>query len=375
MKLFDVYPLFDTHLEKGKGCYVYDTNGQKYLDFYGGHAVISIGHAHEHYIKRITDQLHKLSFYSNSVQLDIQQEFASKLGQLSGCDDYHLFLINSGAEAIENALKVASFHNGRKKIIAFKGAFHGRTSAAVAVTDNPKIKAPINDDSNVIFLALNDVHALTNAFNEHEICAVVVESIQGINGIYEANASFLQQIQALCHQHNALFIADEIQCGYGRSGKFFAFQYANVQPDVITMAKGMGNGFPIGGILIHPKYAAKYGMLGTTFGGSPLACAAGLAVLEVMENEKLMDNTTTVGNYLLEQCMSLSNIKEVRGKGLMIGLEFDFPIKDLRNQLLQEYHIFVGNSNNVHTLRLLPSLTIGKTEVDIFMATLKKCIK
>jgi len=354
---------------------VYDTNGQKYLDFYGGHAVISIGHAHEHYIKRITDQLHKLSFYSNSVQLDIQQEFASKLGQLSGCDDYHLFLINSGAEAIENALKVASFHNGRKKIIAFKGAFHGRTSAAVAVTDNPKIKAPINDDSNVIFLALNDVHALTNAFNEHEICAVVVESIQGINGIYEANASFLQQIQALCHQHNALFIADEIQCGYGRSGKFFAFQYANVQPDVITMAKGMGNGFPIGGILIHPKYAAKYGMLGTTFGGSPLACAAGLAVLEVMENEKLMDNTTTVGNYLLEQCMSLSNIKEVRGKGLMIGLEFDFPIKDLRNQLLQEYHIFVGNSNNVHTLRLLPSLTIGKTEVDIFMATLKKCIK
>jgi acetylornithine/N-succinyldiaminopimelate aminotransferase len=375
MKLFDVYPLFDTHLEKGKGCYVYDTNGQKYLDFYGGHAVISIGHAHEHYIKRITDQLHKLSFYSNSVQLDIQQEFASKLGQLSGCDDYHLFLINSGAEAIENALKVASFHNGRKKIIAFKGAFHGRTSAAVAVTDNPKIKAPINDDSNVIFLALNDVHALTNAFNEHEICAVVVESIQGINGIYEANASFLQQIQALCHQHNALFIADEIQCGYGRSGKFFAFQYANVQPDVITMAKGMGNGFPIGGILIHPKYAAKYGMLGTTFGGSPLACAAGLAVLEVMENEKLMDNTTTVGNYLLEQCMSLSNIKEVRGKGLMIGLEFDFPIKDLRNQLLQEHHIFVGNSNNVHTLRLLPSLTIGKTEVDIFMATLKKCIK
>ena len=375
MKLFDVYPLFDTHLEKGKGCYVYDTNGQKYLDFYGGHAVISIGHAHEHYIKRITDQLHKLSFYSNSVQLDIQQEFASKLGQLSGCDDYHLFLINSGAEAIENALKVASFHNGRKKIIAFKGAFHGRTSAAVAVTDNPKIKAPINDDSNVIFLALNDVHALTNAFNEHEICAVVVESIQGINGIYEANASFLQQIQALCHQHNALFIADEIQCGYGRSGKFFAFQYANVQPDVITMAKGMGNGFPIGGILIHPKYAAKYGMLGTTFGGSPLACAAGLAVLEVIENEKLMDNTTTVGNYLLEQCMSLSNIKEVRGKGLMIGLEFDFPIKDLRNQLLQEYHIFVGNSNNVHTLRLLPSLTIGKTEVDIFMATLKKCIK
>ena len=375
MKLFDVYPLFDTHLEKGKECYVYDTNGQKYLDFYGGHAVISIGHAHEHYIKRITDQLHKLSFYSNSVQLDIQQEFASKLGQLSGCDDYHLFLINSGAEAIENALKVASFHNGRKKIIAFKGAFHGRTSAAVAVTDNPKIKAPINDDSNVIFLALNDVHALTNAFNEHEICAVVVESIQGINGIYEANASFLQQIQALCHQHNALFIADEIQCGYGRSGKFFAFQYANVQPDVITMAKGMGNGFPIGGILIHPKYAAKYGMLGTTFGGSPLACAAGLAVLEVMENEKLMDNTTTVGNYLLEQCMSLSNIKEVRGKGLMIGLEFDFPIKDLRNQLLQEYHIFVGNSNNVHTLRLLPSLTIGKTEVDIFMATLKKCIK
>ncbi|HUM52750.1 MAG TPA: aminotransferase class III-fold pyridoxal phosphate-dependent enzyme [Chitinophagales bacterium] len=374
MKLFDVYPLFNINLTKGKGCYVYDDKNVKYLDFYGGHAVISIGHTHEYYVKKITEQLHQLSFYSNSVQIEIQQQLANKLGQLSGYDDYNLFLCNSGAEAIENALKVASFHNNRKKVIAFKGAFHGRTSGAVAVTDNPKIKPPINDDSHVIFLNFNDEESLQNAFLQNEICAVIIEPIQGVNGIYEPSVSFFQLIQKLCNENNALFIADEIQCGYGRSGKFFAHLFANVQPDVITMAKGMGNGFPIAGILIHPKVAAKYGMLGTTFGGAPLACAAGIAVLEVIENENLIENAIEVGNYLIEQCMLLQNVKEVRGKGLMIGIEFDFPIKELRDKLIYEHQIFVGNSNQPNTLRLLPSLTITKTEVDILIDAISKIL-
>jgi acetylornithine/N-succinyldiaminopimelate aminotransferase len=346
MKLFDVYPLFNINLQRGEGCYVYDDKDTKYLDFYGGHAVISIGHAHPHYIKKLENQLHQLSFYSNSVQIEIQQELANKLGQLSGYDDYNLFLCNSGAEAVENALKVASFHNNRKKVIAFKGAFHGRTSGAVAITDNAKIKPPVNDDSHVIFLDFNDTENLQKAFSENEICAVIIEPIQGVNGIYEPEISFLQLIQQLCNDHNALFIADEIQCGYGRSGKFFAHQFADVQPDVITMAKGMGNGFPIAGILIHPKIAAKYGMLGTTFGGAPLACAAGLAVLEVIENENLINNAIETGNYLMEQCKQLPQVIEIRGKGLMIGIEFDFPIKELREKLVYEHHIFVGNSNN-----------------------------
>ncbi len=375
MNLFDVYPLFNIELKNGKGCYVYDQNDTKYLDFYGGHAVISIGHAHPHYIQRITSQLDQLSFYSNSVQLAIQQQLAEKLGTVSGYTDYNLFLINSGAEAIENALKVASFYNNRKKIIAFKGAFHGRTSAAVAITDNPKIKAPINSDEHVIFVPLNDEAALANAFQENEICAVVVESIQGLNGIYEPTVSFFQLIEKLCKEYNAVFIADEIQSGYGRSGKFFAHQYAKVQPDIITMAKGMGNGFPIGGILTHPKFIAKHGMLGTTFGGSPLACAAGLAVLEVIENENLIENAQQIGEYIIAQCQQIPEIKSIRGKGLMIGLEFDFPIKDLRNKLLFEHRVFVGNSNNANTLRLLPSMTIGKTEVDIFIQALKSCLK
>ena len=280
-------------------------------------------------------------------------------------------MCNSGAEAVENALKVASFHNNRKKVIAFKGGFHGRTSGAVAVTDNAKIKPHINDDSHVIFLDFNDIENLEKAFTENEICAVIIEPIQGVNGIYEPNIEFLQTIQKLCNDNNALFIADEIQCGYGRSGKFFAHQFANVQPDVITMAKGMGNGFPIAGILISPKITAKYGMLGTTFGGAPLACAAGLAVLEVIENENLIENTIEVGNYLLEQCKQLPQVKEIRGKGLMIGIEFNFPIKELREKLVYEHHIFVGNSNNANTLRLLPSLTITKNEVDILINALK----
>ena len=375
MKLFDVYPLFNINLQRGEGCYVYDDKDTKYLDFYGGHAVISIGHAHPHYVKKLENQLHQLSFYSNSVQLEIQQALASKLGQLSGYDDYNLFLCNSGAEAVENALKVASFHNNRKKIIAFKGAFHGRTSGAVAITDNAKIKPPVNDDSHVIFLDFNDTENLQKAFSENEICAVIIEPIQGVNGIYEPEISFLQLIQQLCNNHNALFIADEIQCGYGRSGKFFAHQFADVQPDVITMAKGMGNGFPIAGILIHPKIAAKYGMLGTTFGGAPLACAAGLAVLEVIENENLINNAIETGNYLMEECKQLPQVKEIRGKGLMIGIEFNFPIKELREKLVYEHHIFVGNSNNANTLRLLPSLTVTKVEVDLVMNAINKSLE
>ena len=375
MKLFDVYPLFSVQLVKGKGCYVYDDKDTEYLDFYGGHAVISIGHAHEHYVKKLQEQLQQFSFYSNSVHLEIQQQLADKLGQLSDYNDYQLFLVNSGAEAVENALKVASFHNNRKKVIAFKGAFHGRTAGAVAITDNPKIKPPINPDDHVIFLDFDDEISLQKAFAENEICAVIIEPIQGVNGIYEPSTRFLQLIQKLCNEHNALFIADEIQCGYGRSGKFFSHQHANVQPDIITMAKGMGNGFPIAGILIHPKIAAKYGMLGTTFGGSPLACAAGLAVLEVIENENLIENTIEVGNYLVEQLKQLPKVKDIRGKGLMIGIEFYFPIKELRDKLVYEHHIFVGNSNNANTLRLLPSLTITKKEVNILMNALKICLQ
>lgn len=371
MKLFDVYPLIDVNLVKGESCFVYDDKNTQYLDFYGGHAVISVGHAHPHYIKRVEQQLHQLSFYSNSVHLEIQQQLADKLGQLSGYNDYQLFLVNSGAEANENALKVASFHNNRKKVIAFKGAFHGRTAGAVAVTDNPKIKPPINDDSHVIFLDFNDESALKAAFENNEICAVIIEPIQGVNGIYEPSSAFLKLIQELCTQNDALFIADEVQCGYGRSGKFFAHQFAEVQPDIITMAKGMGNGFPIGGILIHPKYAAKYGMLGTTFGGAPLACAAALAVLEIIENEQLIENAITVGNYLIAQCNALPKVKEVRGKGLMIGVEFEFTINELRNKLIHEHKIFTGNSNQPNTLRLLPAMNISKEAADVFINAVK----
>lgn len=374
MTLFDVYPLFNVSLTKGKGCFVWDDKGTRYLDFYGGHAVISIGHTNEHYVQRITAQLEQLAFYSNSVRIPIQDEYATLLGRVSGYDDYHLFLCNSGAEAVENALKVASFVNGRKKIIAFKGAFHGRTSGAVAITDNPAIKPPVNDDAHVLFLNFNDSAALEKAFAEHDICAVIIEPIQGVNGIYEPTPAFLKDIQRLCQAHGAFFIADEIQCGFGRSGQFFAHQLAGVQPDLITMAKGMGNGFPIAGVLIHPKIAAKYGMLGTTFGGAPLACAAGLAVLEEIEKHQLIPQAATLGNYLMDECRQLPEVKEVRGKGLMIGVEFNFPIKALREKLVYEHHIFVGNSSNPNTLRLLPSLTITKEEIDLFLEAIKKCL-
>jgi acetylornithine/N-succinyldiaminopimelate aminotransferase len=374
MTLFDVYPLFNVGLTKGKGCFVWDDKGTRYLDFYGGHAVISIGHTNEHYVQRITAQLEQLAFYSNSVRIPIQDEYATLLGRVSGYDDYHLFLCNSGAEAVENALKVASFVNGRKMIIAFKGAFHGRTSGAVAITDNPAIKPPVNDDAHVLFLNFNDSAALEKAFAEHDICAVIIEPIQGVNGIYEPTPEFLKDIQRLCQAHGAFFIADEIQCGFGRSGQFFAHQLSGVQPDLITMAKGMGNGFPIAGVLIHPEVAAKYGMLGTTFGGAPLACAAGLAVLEEIEKHQLIPQAATLGNYLMDECRQLPEVKEVRGKGLMIGVEFNFPIKALREKLVYEHHIFVGNSSNPNTLRLLPSLTITKEEIDLFLEAIKKCL-
>jgi len=374
MDLFKVYPLLDVALEKGKGAFVFDTKGQRYLDFYGGHAVISIGHAHPHYLKLLSEQLEKLVFYSNSVHLEIQQTLAEKLGRLADYPSYNLFLVNSGAEANENALKLASFYNNRKKVIAFKGAFHGRTAAAVAVTDNPKIKPAINPDDHVIFLPFNNKEALKNTFKEQgdEICAVIIEAIQGVNGIYEADNSFLQKIQELCQQYNAIFIADEVQCGYARTGKFFAHQFANVQPDIITTAKGMGNGFPVAGVLINEKIQAVYGMLGTTFGGSPLACAAALAVLDVIESENLIEHSKAMGQYLLDNLKDIKGLKQIRGKGLILGLEFDYLIKDLRNNLLFKHQIFTGNSNNANTLRVLPSLAIQTSEIDLFLDALNK---
>jgi acetylornithine/N-succinyldiaminopimelate aminotransferase len=362
MKLFDVYPLFDLTLVKGQGAYVWDDKGKKYLDFYGGHAVISIGHSNEHWQKRIRRQLKKLPYYSNSVHLPIQEKLAKMLGKLSGYEDYGLFLCNSGAEANENALKIASFHNGRKTVIAFKGAFHGRSAGAVAVTDNKKIKPAVNPDDHVIFLPFDDAEALQAAFNENEVAAVILELVQGVNGIYEPSAEFVQLISTLCAKHNALFIADEIQSGFGRTGKFFAHQWAAVQPDLITMAKGMGNGFPVAGVLIAPKIQAWHGMLGTTFGGAPMACAASLAVLEVMEDESLTKNALEIGEYLSTALAQIPGVKEVRGKGLMIGVEMEFPIKDMRNALLFKHHILTGNSSNANTIRLLPPLNISKQQ-------------
>lgn len=370
MKLFDVYPLNDVTIVKAEGSYVWDDKGTKYLDLYGGHAVISIGHTHPHWVKRIEDQLHKISFYSNSVKIPLQQELADKLGKLSGKEDYQLFLCNSGAEANENALKLASFYNGRKKIIAFKKAFHGRTSLAVAATDNPSIVAPVNETENVLFLPFNDEFSLTAAFHNHEIAAVIIEGIQGVGGINIATDSFLQTIRSLCDAHNAVYIADAVQCGYGRSGQFYSHDFAGVNADIYTMAKGMGNGFPIGAISIAPKFAAKHFMLGTTFGGNHLACAAALAVLEVMEKDNLVENARLVGNYLVEELKKLPNIAEVRGRGLMIGIELPEEMKHVKKNLLQVHKIFTGEAKP-NVIRLLPALNIKKTEADIFLDAIK----
>ena len=374
MNLFDVYPLIDIVPERGEGCYMYDKEGNRYLDLYGGHAVISIGHSHPLYLRRITEQLSNIGFYSNYVVIPQQQHLADMLGRVSGCDDYSLFLCNSGAEANENAIKLASFRNGRKKILSFGKAFHGRTHGAAAVTDNPTICAPVNSRDHVVYVPLNDMDAVTAALAKGDVAAVIVEGIQGLAGIHCPDVDFLKALRAACDRYDTELILDEVQSGYGRTGKFFAFQYADIRPDIITTAKGMGNGFPVAGVLIHPKYEAKHGMLGTTFGGGYLACAASIAVLEVMEQEALVENTLTTGNYLIEQLKKLPQIKEVRGRGLMIGMEFAEPIAPLRNKLIREHRIFTGASSDKNVLRLLPPLSLTLEQADVFLGCLKNCL-
>ncbi len=371
MKLFDVYPLFDVNIVRGKGCHVWDEKGQEYLDLYGGHAVISIGHSHPHYVEAISRQAATLGFYSNSVINRLQQEVADRLGAISGYDDYQLFLINSGAEANENALKLASFYNGRTRVISFAKAFHGRTSLAVEVTDNPKIIAPVNENGHVTYLPLNDVEALKNELEKGDVCAVIIEGIQGVGGIRMPSTEFMKAIREECDKHDTVFVADEIQSGYGRSGKFFAHQYHDVRPDIITVAKGIGNGFPMGGVLISPKFKPVYGQLGTTFGGNHLACAAAIAVLDVMKEENLVSNAAKVGGYLMEELKRFKNIKEVRGQGLMIGMEFEEPVKELRTRLLFERKVFTGVSGT-NVIRLLPPLCLSIEEADDFLDRLHK---
>lgn len=371
--LFNVYPLNDITIVRAKDCYVWDDAGVQYLDLYGGHAVISIGHTNPHWVKRIEDQLNKIAFYSNSVKIPIQQELADKLVKVSGKTDYQLFLCNSGAEANENALKLASFHTGRKKIVAFKKAFHGRTSLAVATTDNPAIVAPVNETENVDFLPFNDEAALKSYFQTHgqEVCAVIIEGIQGVGGIKVATESFLQLIRRLCDQNGAVFIADSVQCGYGRSGKFFSHDHAGVNADIYSMAKGMGNGFPIGGILIAPHIKPKFGMLGTTFGGNQLACAAALAVLEVMEQDGLIEKAVQRGQYLMNRLKTIDGVQNVRGRGLMVGFDVPESLKDLRKNLLYKHFIFTGEAKP-NVIRLLPSLTITRKQIDEFLDVLQE---
>src|ERR1700761_5580483 len=368
MKLFDVYPINPINIVKGRGSLVYDDKGTEYLDLYGGHAVISVGHTHPHYVKRIEDQLHQIGFYSNSIEIPLQVQLAEKLGKVSGKESYQLFLCNSGAEAVENALKLASFYNNKRKVIAFTGAFHGRTSLAVSVTDNPKIVAPVNEVDNVIRVTWNDEAALEKAFadNADDISSVIIEGIQGVGGIQVAGESFLQKIRSLCDQYNAVFIADSVQCGYGRTGNFFSHDFAGINADIYSMAKGMGNGFPIGGIIISPKIQPAYGMLGTTFGGNHLACAAGLAVLEVMEQDNLMNNAATVGGYLIEELKKFEQVKEVRGRGLMIGIELPEELAHVRKDLLFTHHIFTGEAKP-NVIRLLPALNLTKAYADRFL--------
>jgi len=366
MTLFDVYPINPINIVKGVGSLVYDDKGTEYLDLYGGHAVISIGHTNPHYVKRLEDQLHRIGFYSNSVEIPLQKELAEKLGQVSGYEDYQLFLCNSGAEANENALKLASFHNGKKKVIAFRKSFHGRTSLAVAATDNPKIVAPVNETDNVIFLPWNDEAALEQAFAANEVSSVIIEGIQGVGGINVAATSFLQKIRMLCDQYNAVFIADSVQCGYGRTGKFFSHDFAGIKADIYSMAKGMGNGFPIGGIIISPKIQPSYGMLGTTFGGNHLACAAGLAVLEVIDRDNLIQNAGEVGEYLISELKKFDPVKEVRGRGLMIGIELPEELAHVRKELLTKHHIFTGEAKP-NVVRLLPALNLTKAHADRFL--------
>ncbi|NDV64073.1 aspartate aminotransferase family protein [Bacteroides sp. 224] len=373
MNLFDVYPLFDINIVKGEYCQVWDENGTQYLDLYGGHAVISIGHSHPHYVKMISEQVSKLGFYSNSVINKLQQEVATKLGPICGYDDYSLFLVNSGAEANENALKLASFHNGRKRVVSFCKSFHGRTSLAVEATDNPKIIAPINANGHVTYLELDDVEAMKAELAKGDVCAVIIEGIQGVGGIRIPSNEFMQELRKACTETGTILVLDEIQSGYGRTGKFFAHQYSNIKADIITVAKGIGNGFPLSGVLISPMFKPVYGMLGTTFGGNHLACAAALAVLDVMQEENLVDNAAKVGEYLMTELKKIPQIKDVRGKGLMIGLEFDEPVKELRKRLLFDYKVFTG-ATGTHVIRLLPPLCLTIEEADQFLLSLKSCL-
>lgn len=372
MTLYDVYPLFDIAIERGKGCKVWDDKGQEYLDLYGGHAVISIGHCHPHYVEKMTEQLGKLGFYSNSVVNPLQSQLAERLGKACGYPDYHLFLVNSGAEANENALKLASFYNGRTRILSLEKAFHGRTSLAVEATNNPKIIAPINNCGHVTYLPLNDIEAWENELKKGDVCACILECIQGVGGIRMVEKDFIQQLRHLCDQYNTVLICDEIQCGYGRSGKFFAHQHLDVKPDLITVAKGIGNGFPMSGLLISPKFQAVYGQLGTTFGGNHLACTAALAVLDVMENENLVENAREVGDYLMKRLKEehLPHVVDIRGRGLMVGIELDVPYKEIRTRLVKEQHCFTGCSGT-NVIRLLPPLCLTKENVDEFITRFK----
>lgn len=373
MKLFDVYPLFDIEIVSGKGCHVYDAEGTEYIDLYGGHAVISVGHSHPHYVEALKRQAEKLVFYSNSVQNSLQVKFAEKLGRLSGYDDYQLFLVNSGAEANENAMKLASFHTGKARVISFSKAFHGRTSLAVEATDNPKIVAPINANHRITFVPFGDIAAVEAELAKGDVAAVIIEGIQGVGGVNIPSVEFWKALRAACDKYDVVMIADEIQSGYGRSGKFFAHQHSGVRPDMITVAKGIANGFPMSGVLISPKFKPVYGMLGTTFGGNHLACAAAIAILDIFEQENLVENARRVGEHLLEKLREIPGIKEVRGQGLMIGLEFDYPVKDLRRKLLFEQKVFTGASGT-NVIRLLPPLVLTEALADEFVERLKKAM-
>lgn len=372
MKLFDVYPLYNVTPVSAKGIVVTDEKGQEYLDFYGGHAVISIGHSHPHYVKRLEDQLHKIGFYSNAIQNPLQEELAHKLGKQSGCEDYNLFMCSSGAEANENALKMASFVTGKSRVIAFNNSFHGRTSAAVATTDNEKINAPINKQQKVTFLAFEDLENFKIEIEKGDVCGVILEAIQGVGGLDEPSTAFYQQIAKICKENGVILIADEVQSGFGRSGKFFGFQHHDIQPDIISIAKGMGNGFPVGGVLIHESIEAKYGMLGTTFGGNHLSCVATLAVLEVLEKEKLIENAHRLGHYFKTLAAEIPQLKKVKGRGLMLGLEFDFEVAELRKKLIYHQFMFTGGSSNKNLIRFLPALNITEKHIDLFFEALKK---